>query len=134
MKLFLDSSAIIEIFRNNTDVVRRVAEAEELYTSVLCAYEVLVGERYHQNKGLRSSYDAALRFFTDMPTLQVSPVDAVLAADITAALIAKGKTVEGFDFIIAAQALSKRAAVLTKNSKHFETIAAETGLRVERIG
>ena len=133
MRLFLDSSAIIEIFRNNADVVRRVSESGEIYTSVLCAYEVLVGERYHQNKGLRSSYDSALRFFADVPTLPVSNADAALAADITAALIAKGKTVEGFDFIIAAQALSKGAAVLTKNAKHFGAIAAETGLHVERI-
>ncbi|MDE1868665.1 MAG: type II toxin-antitoxin system VapC family toxin [Candidatus Micrarchaeota archaeon] len=133
MKLFLDSSAIIELFDNNSKVVKVIAEADELYTSVICAYEVLVGEKHHQIKGLRSYYEKAMRFFMDIPTLEVTHADAVLAADITAASISKGKAVDGFDFIIAAQALSRGTAVLTKNSKHFEMISAETGLQVEKI-
>ena len=45
----------------------------------------------------------------------------------------KGRKVDDFDVLIAAQALANDAKVLTKDSKHFEIIKEETGLAIERL-
>ncbi|MDE1850997.1 MAG: type II toxin-antitoxin system VapC family toxin [Candidatus Micrarchaeota archaeon] len=128
MKVFLDSSVIIEFLRNNKKVVQQVAEASEIYTSSICAYEVLVGEKYLEEKGQRSHFKETAAFFDRIGTVPFSFSDAAKAAEIAARLTIKGKKVDEIDILIAAQALSHNAQFLTMDSRHFEIISAETGL------
>lgn len=133
MKLFLDSSAVIELFRNNRGVVSAIEDADEVYTGSLCAYEVLVGERYVDAKGTKSHYKEAAGFFETAATLPFDYDDAKKAAGVMAALSSKGKKVPEMDALIAAQAQSLNLTVLTKDARHFDAISRETGLKVKEI-
>lgn len=133
MKLFLDSSAVIELFKNNRDVVAAIEEADEVCTSSLCAYEVLVGEKYVEAKGMKSHYKDAADFFETAATLPFNYGDAKKAAGVMAALSAGGKRVPEMDALIAVQAHSAGLTILTKDAKHFSGISRETGLEVRMI-
>ncbi len=128
MKLFLDTSAIIEFMKNNSKAKDAIVQADELYTSTICAYEVLVGEKYQTLKGRHSAYPKALKFFEATLTLLPSLPNAIKGSEIMAKLMLKGEQVESLDAIIAAQALDCGATILTKDVKHFDIIKRETGL------
>jgi hypothetical protein len=133
MRLFLDSSAIIELFRNNPDVVAAIKDADEVYTSSLCAYEVLAGEKYAEAKGMKSHYKDAANFFETVATMPFDYSDAKRTADIMSVLSAKGRKVPEIDALIAAQAIAAGLTILTKDAKHFAVIGAETGLAVQTV-
>lgn len=133
MKLFLDSSAIIELFKNNKKVIEFIEEADEIYTSSLCAYEVLVGEKYIEGKGSKSHSREASEFFKVAATLPFLYSDAEVASDIMKSLSLKGKKMPEMDALIAAQAIAKEATILTKDSRHFAIIGAETELTVQTL-
>ncbi len=134
MKLFLDSSAVIELFKNNQGVVAAIEGADEVYTSSLCAYEVLVGEKYVDAKGMKSHFKEAAGFFETIATLPFDYSDAKKAADVMAKLSAKGKKVPEMDALIAAQAEPLGLTILTKDARHFDVISKETGLKMQTIG
>ncbi len=133
MRIFLDSSAIIELFKSNKDVSDAIKAAEEAYTSSICAYEVLTGERYMVEKGMNSSYPKVLKFFDKIAVADFTYADSILASRISAKLISKGKKVDDFDILIAAQALAKEASVLTKDTKHFRILKTEMGVSITEI-
>jgi tRNA(fMet)-specific endonuclease VapC len=133
MNIFLDSSAIIELFRDNQKALKAIEEAEEVYTSTICAYEVLLGEEYMKHKGRASLMEKVQSFFEITATLPLTYLDSSRASVIAARLSAKGKKLDDFDILIAAQALEKNAVVLTKDIKHFEIIREETGLLIGKI-
>ena len=128
MKLFLDSSAIIEFMKNDGKAVEAVNAADELYTSTVCAYEVLVGERYQYLKGKNTSYQKVFDFFKNIASLPPTLDDAKIASDIMASLMLEGKMVDPLDTIIAAQAITVDAILLTKNQKHFRSIQKENNM------
>ncbi|MCL4379644.1 MAG: type II toxin-antitoxin system VapC family toxin [Candidatus Marsarchaeota archaeon] len=133
MKIFLDSSAIIEFFRNTPKAVDAVNNADEIYTSSICAYEVLLGEIYREEKYGKSHLEKMQRFFETAATLPFTHSDSSRAAGMIVKLSLKGKKVPDFDAMIATQALSNGATVLTKDPKHFNAIKEETGLSVEVV-
>ena len=133
MNVFLDSSAIIELFKNNPTALRAVNEAETICTSTICAYEVLLGGEYMKIKGRASLIEKAQRFFEAAATLPLTYQNSLKASTIAARLSAKGKKIDDFDILIASQALEKGATVLTKDIKHFEVLKEETGLNIEAI-
>ena len=63
MNIFLDSSAIIELFKNNDKISDIISAADEVYTSAICAYEVLLGEAYMIEKGRPSMLEKVQKFF-----------------------------------------------------------------------
>ena len=131
MKLFLDSSAVIELFANNKKVIDSIEKADEVYTSSLCSYEVLAGEKFSERKGLRSHYREASEFFDSAATLPFTLNDSKTASDIMAVLSIKGRKVPDMDILISAQALDKEFTVLTKDARHFEIIRKETNLEIQ---
>ena len=133
MKLFLDSSAIIEFLKGNDKARDAIAAADELYTSSICAYEVLVGEKFVELKGMHSSYQNTLKFFDSILTLQFTYADSVRASEIAAELMLKGRKVDDFDVLLASQALANGATILTKDYRHFEVIEDSTDLSVEAL-
>jgi tRNA(fMet)-specific endonuclease VapC len=131
MILFLDSSAIIEFFKNNESAISIIAEAGEVYTSTICAYEVILGEFYKKKKGMNSSLEKVQKFFETIVTVPFTYEDSIRASEITAHLSSKGKKLNDFDVLIASQALPLGATVLTTDVKHFEIIKAETALPIK---
>ncbi len=124
---------MIEFLKGNKLVREKMKEAESLYTSTLCAYEVLLGEKYNEVKGLKSSYIQVSLLFAQIETIALAYDDAIKASEIAAKLIGKGKKVDDIDILVAAQALKIGATVLTRDFRHFEILGKETGLPVERI-
>ncbi len=133
MNLFLDSSAIIELFKNNQKTVKIIEGAEKIYTSTIFAYEVLLGEEYMNNRRKSSLIEKVQNFFETATTLSLTYKNTVKASAIAGKLLAKGKKIDDFDISIAAQALENNAVVLTKDIKHFEILREETGLAIEKI-
>ncbi len=131
MRLFLDSSIVIEFLRGNESVRDALKGAEALYTDALCAYEVLTGERYNSIKGRKSSYLQASLFFAQMETMHLKYSDAIKAADVAARLIVRGRKVDDVDIIIAIHALEKGATIFTTDVKHFKVLEDETGVCVK---
>lgn len=130
MKLFLDSSAIIELFANNTKVLLAIEKADEIYTGSLCAYEVLMGERFSEGKSLKSHYKEVSAFFNNAATLPFTHDDSRTASDIMARLLLKGRRVPDMDILIAAQALNSGCVILTNDIRHFAVIEKETNLEM----
>ncbi len=133
MNLFLDSSAIIKLFKNNQKTVKIIEGTEKIYTSTICAYEVLLGEEYMNNRRKSSLIEKVQNFFETATTLSLTYKNTVKASAIAGKLLAKGKKIDDFDISIAAQALENNAVVLTKDIKHFEILREETGLAIEKI-
>ncbi len=130
---FLDSSIIIDFLENKSTAITAVLEADEVYTSFLCAYEVILGESYRKEKGMKSKYNDTVKFFETIATLPFTHVDAINASDIMAKLTMKGKKVKQMDALIAAQAFAKGATVLTTDERHFKVIEEEIGLSVKIV-
>lgn len=133
MNLFLDSSAIIKLFKNNQKTVKIIEGAEKIYTSTICAYEVLLGKEDINNRRKSSLIEKVQNFFETATTLSLTYKNTVKASAIAGKLLAKGKKIDDFDISIAAQALENNAVVLTKDIKHFEILREETGLATEKI-
>ncbi len=133
MNLFLDSSAIIKLFKNNQKTVKIIEGTEKIYTSTICAYEVLLGEECMNNRRKSSLIEKVQNFFETATTLSLTYKNTVKASAIAGKLLAKGKKIDDFDISIAAQALENNAVVLTKDIKHFEILREETGLAIEKI-
>ncbi len=125
MKAFLDSSVIIDFLKGDTAVEEIIKQAKEVYTSSLCAYEVLLGEAYSESKGRPAQYSRTRRFFDTITTLPFTSQDALCASGLTSGLTLKGKKVSEFDSLIAAQALMIGATLITKDA-HFNVIKEET--------
>ncbi|MDE1834495.1 MAG: type II toxin-antitoxin system VapC family toxin, partial [Candidatus Micrarchaeota archaeon] len=123
MKVSLDSSAIIEFLKGNKKVNGAITSADELYTRSTCAYEVLLGEEFEQAKGIHFAYRSTVKFFESILTLQFTYDDSIKAAKIATGLMLKGRKVDDFDVLIAAQALSSAATLLTKMHSRKPTIS-----------
>lgn len=104
--------------------------ADDIYTSSICEYEVLLGERYRELKGMKTSMTSAAGLFRALEPLKLTPDDASTSAVITAKLMSKGKMVDDFDVLIAAQAIDKHAVMLTKDAKHFKVLNQEADLQI----
>ena len=133
MNLFLDSSAVIEFFRNNREVTDLIAGADAIYTSSICSYEVIFGEKYAASKRRRSSVENAKKFFETIATLPFTYDSALIASDLMLKLSSKGKKVDEFDVLIASQAMATGAVLLTKDARHFNIIKEEFKLDVRII-
>lgn len=122
MRLFLDSSAIIEFFKNNRNVIKEIENAEEIYTSTICAYEVWLGEHYISKRKETAVPLRIGKFFDNVATLPLVYEDSVRASKISAELMHEGKKIDDFDVLIATQASAQDAAILTKDVRHFRVL------------
>ena len=131
MNIFLDSSAIIELFKNNDRISDTISEADDVYTSAICAYEVLLGEAYMIEKGRQSMLEKVQKFFETTNPLPFTYGNSLKASIMFSKLSAKGKKVDDFDVLIAAQALEKEATIITTDAKHFKVLRDEIGISVK---
>ncbi len=133
MRLFLDSSAIIDFLKGD-ETVRGALVGADLYSNSLCAYEVLTGERHSELKGYKSSYIQASLLFARIETLPVTYADSLKAADIAAKLIKTGSKVDDLDIIMAVHALENDATILTRDNRHFRILENAFGVRIRVLG
>ena len=115
MRILLDSSAIIEFLRGNSKVMNLIEQSDVIFTSVICAYEVLVGEMYRDKKGLKSLLKEVKELLRELNPMPLVMEDCIKASEISSALMVKGKVVSVADALISAQAIRRNLMIVTKD-------------------
>lgn len=132
MSFCLDTNAVIAaINRRGPDVRRRLAAALTSGAQVGISTVVLYELRYGIAKSARPRENAAILdvFLTlDVTVWPLEPDDAAEAGQVRAELERAGTPIGPYDVLIAGQARSRGAVLVTANTGEFARVA---GLRVE---
>ena len=126
MKL-LDTDTCIGLLRGKAEVInRRAAEADEVATTWVTASELFFGAA----RSARSDVNAALvvRFLATLPVLGLDLSSTRVFGEVRARLMVQGQIVADADLLIGSIALSRGAAIVTGNRRHYERVP---GLVVE---
>jgi len=129
MNIFLDSSSIIAYLKADTKVKEEIDSADEIYSSSLCVFEVLLGEEYAKIKGFKPKNDASA-FFGGMTIIPFSEEDAKKAAEVQAYLISKGIIINGMDVLIAASAYRMNLTIIAKDHD-YDSISSILNVKVK---
>ncbi len=122
----LDSSACIPILRNKAGLGKLPAPGRS-GIPVIVATELWTGVR--KNIATHPQQAGKLQAFLDLFAIPEFDMDAALHyADIRADLEATGRTIGPLDLLIAAQARSLRATLVTGNATEFKRVK---GLKVQ---
>jgi tRNA(fMet)-specific endonuclease VapC len=122
----LDSSACVPVLRNQAGL-ERLPDPARTGIPVIVAAELWTGVK--KNLKTHPHQAARLETFLSLFSLADFTLDAALHyADIRAALEATGKTIGPLDLLIAAQARSLGATLVTANTGEFKRVK---GLKVQ---
>ena len=126
-KLLLDTDILLFSLRGNATVLGKWAKltSSQWVISAISGYEIQKG--IEANPTTRSSQRAIML----LAQVEMEPVTADVAleaAKIHQALKTKGLSIGPADELIAAQAITLGAALVTNNTKHFEKVP---GLKLE---
>lgn len=122
MKAFLDSSAIIDFMHGDEELKKVISDIDEVFVSTLTAYEVLVGERVE-----RRMNETEL-FMDEFPAVSFEKQHMKKACEISRALSKKGKLINLIDIMVAGQALTMGAAIIT-NDRDYERVSEVSELK-----
>jgi tRNA(fMet)-specific endonuclease VapC len=121
----LDSSACIPVLRNKAGL-EKLPDPARTGIPVIVAAELWTGVK--KNLATHPHQAARLQAFLDLFVIAEFTLDAALHyAEIRAALEAKGQTIGPLDLLIAAQARSLGATLVTGNASEFKRVK---GLKV----
>ncbi len=125
MRVCLDTSAIIKFKKNPT--LLKTIKAEELFTTTVTKYELLVGALFYgkKEKDFVDKIISALKIVSVEESIE-------LAAEISAKLMKKGKKINDFDILIAATCI-KNDLVLVTSDKDFSKIKEVVKLKVRFV-
>ena len=126
MRLAIDTSVLIEVDRNNTDVIelmKKITTQHDVFISVITVSEILTGA--YLRKDLETAINKAKMIMGQMNWIDVDPLIAEKAGEINAYLIINGKVIDFQDVLIAATSIILKCNfIITKNKNHFERIPA----------
>ncbi|MGC8514695.1 MAG: type II toxin-antitoxin system VapC family toxin [Thermoplasmata archaeon] len=128
MRVLIDTSAIISLFRNDHKIISEIEKADEVFTSTLCAFEVYLGEAYSKLKGIKPK-ERVMEFFDNIEIINFTLDDARKSSEIKALLRTKGVEVNVLDILIAASAYRLGLSVVTKD-RDFQAISKYVDLEV----
>lgn len=119
----LDTSAIIDLFRNNPALIALLEQIDDTVVLNQISYlEIMFGLDF-QSRNDRSEeeyYDSLFNLYKILPLDNIS---CKKAAKISLELKKLGRSIEQFDCMIAGILLSNGIKkILTRNRKHFENI------------
>jgi len=109
MKVLLDSSAIIEYIKGNENVLKAMEEAQDSYTSALCAFETLA---------VADKDEDVESFISELSPLPFTLKDSKTAANIYSSLAKVGKMVNVMDVLIYSQAAERGLGIITKDNDY----------------
>jgi len=124
----LDTNTLIYYFKGMGDVADKLLQTapRDVAIPAVVLYELEVGlAKSNDTKKRRKQLDAFLALITVLP---MGIEEAKAAANIRAALEAKGTPIGAMDVLIAGTALANQHTLVTHNTKEFERIA---GLSLE---
>lgn len=116
-----DSDVLIDALSGRGPGAQRVAEGLEagtLATTAVSAFELLSGARTAKQREVVETLLAAL------PVLPLDQKAAEAAASVRLELEGQGQGIGMADYLIAGICVSRSAALLTRNRKHFQRIPA----------
>ncbi len=128
LRYLLDTNLCIRVLRDRPQSIRERFNAE---ADGLCISTVVLTELYHgAAKSARPVENRAEveRFANRLAVLPFDEAAAAHAGDIRAALEAEGRTIGGYDVLIAGHARSRGLIVVTGNLREFTRV---DGLRCE---
>jgi predicted nucleic acid-binding protein len=116
--IILDADILIEIYDKESKIgesaFKKIMESGDTFcTTAINLHEVLYGLIKY---GRPSGYVAQL------PILDYSKEDAILAAELELASEGKGKKIARIDAMVAAITINSNARLFTNNKKHFSGI------------
>ncbi|MDP2315202.1 MAG: PIN domain-containing protein [Pseudomonadota bacterium] len=123
----LDTDTCIGLLRGHTEVIeRRLAETDEVATTWVTASELFYGAA----KSVKPDANGALvvRFLATLPVLGLDLASARVFGEVKARLASQGQIVADADLFIGSVALSRGAAIVTGNRRHYDRLP---GLVVE---
>jgi tRNA(fMet)-specific endonuclease VapC len=118
----LDTDTIIYSLKNNSNVIKKMKEYRDSpkAISIITYGELMFGAEKSQKK-LENS--ARIRRVAEIfPVLNLSLGIMAVYGELKAGLSKQGTTVDEFDLLIAATAISNGYTVVTNNTKHFSRI------------
>jgi len=119
----MDSSAIIDLFRNDSFLVKILEDMdEEIVLNQMSFYELMIGLDFDNliHKKEENFYD---ELFEDYKNLSLDKNSSKKASKISFELKKDGKIIGDFDCIIAGIYLTNGVnKIITRNVKHFERI------------
>ncbi len=119
----LDSDFVIAAIRKNQSVASAYAElASEqspLKTTIITSCELYHGA---YKTGSSRNVKAVREILSTLEILPLSTEAAQIFGRLNAGLQTQGKTVDGFDLLIASICIANNETLVTRNGKHFEKI------------
>jgi tRNA(fMet)-specific endonuclease VapC len=116
--IILDADILIEIYDKESEIgesaFKKIMESGDTFcTTSVNLHEVLYGLiKYGKPSG----------YVGQLPILNYSKEDAMLAADLELVTEAKGKKIARIDAMVAAITINSNARLFTNNKKHFSDI------------
>lgn len=111
-KICLDSDIIIELLKNNQDVINKIISLNAtFYTTPINLFEVWYG---------KSKQEGTEEFIHNIEVIDISKDIGLLAAENMEKLRKNGLLIDFRDMFIASACISKDIELLTNNKKHFE--------------
>ena len=126
MQYCLDTNIIIEIIRNNSDVIRRMQELEAQQVTISTTH-ITVCELY---KGVflaqkqKEPLQLIQEFLKNIELIEFRESACRIFGEQYAQLKALGKQTQEFDLMIASICIAHNAILITRNKKDFENIKA----------
>ncbi|MEE8397601.1 MAG: type II toxin-antitoxin system VapC family toxin [Desulfobacterales bacterium] len=124
MGLMLDTNVFIYSERSGDPIDFSKWETYgDVYISAITVSELLVGVHYADSDARRTRRSAFVEsILTNVPVLSFDSEEARVHAGLFAILAKKGHMIGAHDLIIASTAIVHNCAVLTENTKEFESV------------
>ena len=117
--MIVDSDLLIDFLRDQKPVVSRLLEEienNEICTTAVSRFELLAGVQSMKQ------LSTVQRFLDAIKTLPLDAAASDRAAEVHRDLSKKGQDIGMADSLIAGIVLNNKAALLTRNRKHFERV------------
>lgn len=127
--MILDTTFVIDVLNGDPGAEQRRIELDERGDAAVSAVSVfeLVEGAYLSDR-TDDELAAILEFLSRLHVLPVNGEIALLAGELSAALIGRGERVEAEDVLIGATAAKNDESILTRNVDHFDRLE---GLTIE---
>ncbi|MFH0876381.1 MAG: PIN domain-containing protein [archaeon] len=123
----LDTNIIVDFFRGNAEIVKKVNENKNVSTTMLNLCELFKGAYISSFSELQIKQ--INDFSKEIQILNMSKASCDNFGRIYSYLRKKGALSQDFDLMVAAIAIAENKTLITKNVKHFENIP---NLKIEK--
>ena len=115
-KICLDSDVMIELLRNNQEIVERIREKQATFiTTPINILELWNGRKKSEEEKIEN-------LINQLGIMVMDTEEGKKAGDLTKILREKGEIIEMRDIIIAGICIKNNIPLMTLNTKHFERL------------